>query len=381
MLDDRGLAARPAGMKVVCVSSLAAGGPVTHMRDLLPRLVDAGVQVRVVCQTATVAEMFADVGIPADVSPLRGKWDLAGLARMRPLLSGADIVHTHDRRAWLLVGPLARALGMRLVHTYHGVPELLASLVGQDQPTARPSGSRVRASWLLSGHLRIEAWLARLGTVVVPSEAMARFLVQHGFPVTRLRVLHSRIDPRRCEPGPAHRPLAVGTAAVLAPHKGIDVLVSACARVTVPAHLHIYGDGELRAPLEAQALRLGVDATFHGWVGDLRDRLEDLDLFVLPSRGENLPISILEAMAAALPVVATRVGGVPELVVDGETGLLVDPDNVESLGGALNALAGDPERRSLFGRRAALRISQHYDAAAAGTAMLDVYRRLSVAPA
>jgi glycosyltransferase involved in cell wall biosynthesis len=365
---------------VVCISSLEKGGPVTHMRDLLPRLVAAGADVRLVCQSTPIAEMFADLGIPAAVSPLRSKWDLAGLARMRPLLSGAEIVHTHDRRAWLLAGPLATALGARLVHTYHGVPELLAPLVGRNQP-CHPIAAGLRSKWLLGGHLRIEARLARLGTVVVPSQAMAHFLTGHGFPPRRLRVLQSRINPRRREPGPAHRPLAVGTAALLAPHKGIDVLLSACARLTVPARLHVYGDGELRGPLEAQARRLGVDATFHGWVGDLRDRLEDLDLFVLPSRGENLPISILEAMAAALPVVATRVGGVPELVVENVTGLLVEPDNVESLGDALDALARDPERRSLFGRRAALRIAQHYDSASAGTAMLDVYRQLCAANA
>jgi glycosyltransferase involved in cell wall biosynthesis len=367
-------------VRVVCISSLENGGPITHMRDLLPRIADAGADVELICQSEAVAETFRRLDIATRVLPLCSKWDLGGAVRMRRLLAGADVVHTHDRRAWLLAGPLARGLGARLVHTYHGVPEELAGMVGAHGPRARAKTSPLRRAWLLHGHLRLESWLARLGTVIVPSQAMAHFLQAHGFAACRVEVLHSRIDPRRRVPGAAHSPLSVGVSAVLIPRKGIDLLVSACARLSVPARLHVYGDGEMRGDLQEQARRVGVDTTFHGWVPDVRDHLEDLDLFVLPSRGENLPISILEAMAAALPVVATRVGGVPELVVDGENGLLVAPDDIEALSSALEALAGDPERRSLLGRRGALRVARQYDAAGAGPAMLDVYRGLPVAP-
>jgi glycosyltransferase involved in cell wall biosynthesis len=363
-------------VRVVCISSLEGGGPVTHMRDLLPRVAAAGADVELACQSESVAEMFRRVGIPTRVLPLRSKWDVFGALRMRRLLAGADVVHTHDRRAWLLAGPLARRLGARLVHTYHGVPEELACTVGRHQPSARAPIPFMRRMWLLHGHLRIERWLARLGTVIVPSRAMAQFLLAHGFVPRQVEVLYSRIDPRRREPGVAHSPLAVGVSAVLTPRKGIDLLVSACARLSVPTRLHIFGDGEMRGPLEEQARRVGVDTTFHGWVSDVRDHLESLDLFVLPSRGENFPIAILEAMAAALPVVATRVGGIPELVVDGVTGVLVEPEDVDALRGALDALATDPVRRATLGRQGAMRIERAFDSAMAGPTMLRLYRRL-----
>jgi glycosyltransferase involved in cell wall biosynthesis len=363
-------------VRVVCISSLEHGGPITHMRDLLPRIAAAGADVELICQSETVAVMFRRLGITARVLPLRSKWDVGGAVRMRGLLAGADVVHTHDRRAWLLAGPLARGLGARLVHTYHGVPEEVAGVVGAPGQRASARVPSLRKAWLLHGHLRLESWLARLGTVIVPSQAMARFLRSHGFAARRLEVLHSRIDLRRGAPGVAHSPLSVGVSAVLTRRKGIDLLVAACACLSVPVRLHVYGDGEMRGDLQEQARRVGVDTVFHGWVPDVRDRLEDLDLFALPSRGENFPIAILEAMAAALPVVATRVGGVPELVVDGVTGLLVESDDVDALRRALDALAADPARRHTLGQRGAARIQDGFNAAAAGPTMLDLYRRL-----
>ena len=369
--------ARASRLRVVYISSLEAGGPVAHMRDLLPQVAAAGVDVRLICQTDSVAASFARLGVSAQAAPLRNKWDLPGAARMLRLLQGADVVHTQDRRALLLVGPLAKLARARVVHTYHGVPEELGPMVGR--PGAGPSAgvSRARLAWILHGHMRIESSLARLGTVITPSQAMASFLVARGFPESRIAVERSRIDLRRRQPSPVHSPFTLGTAVVLDHNKGIDVLLSACAAAREPTRIHIYGDGELRAHLEAQARRLGVDAVFHGRVPDVRDRLEhEVDAFVLPSRGENLPISILEAMAAALPVIATRVGGIPELVADGTTGLLVEPDDVEALAHAVEELARDEERRRLLGRNGAQRIERSFNAAHTGSAMADLYRKV-----
>jgi glycosyltransferase involved in cell wall biosynthesis len=121
---------------------------------------------------------------------------------------------------------------------------------------------------------------------------------------------------QRTAPAPARPSSALGTAATLDHHKGIDVLLEACARIEEPLTVEIFGDGPARKELERLAARLGVDATFHGFVDDFRARIASLDLFVLPTRGDNLPVAVLEAMANAVPVVATRVGGIPELVDD-----------------------------------------------------------------
>jgi glycosyltransferase involved in cell wall biosynthesis len=369
-------------VRVVYVSTLTEGGPVSHLLNLAPAVAQVGARVSLLCGDHEVAAEARSLGLEADVAPLRNKADLWRAARVWPRLRGADIVHTQDRRALLLCGAAARVVGARLVHTYHGLPEELVGLPGR--PQERPTGPRLRVAWLLHGHLRIEAFLAGLGSLVVPSHVMAGFLAAHGFPPARIHVLPSRIDIRRWEAGPPHRPVRLATTAVLEERKGIDVLIDACARLAdraAPVHLDVYGDGSLRHDLERRASARQVDATFHGHVARVRDRLLEADIFVLASRGENLPISILEAMAIALPVIATRVGGNGELVEDGATGLLVEPDDVDGLADALAALVGDPARRAAMGHAGAGRIAEHFDASEAGTEMVDLYRRLTVSSA
>jgi glycosyltransferase involved in cell wall biosynthesis len=363
-------------VKVVYACSLTAGGPLTHLRDLAPHVAAEGVDVRVVCADEQSAASFGAAGVEAVVRPLHNKLDLAGAARTWPELADADVVHTHDRRTGLLVRPLARGQGARSVHTLHGIPDELFGRVGRDVPVEDPTASRARLIWLEHGLLRIEALLSYLGTVVVPSHALADYIAAHGFPRRRLHVIPNGIAVRRREPPPRHDPVVIGTAALLERRKGIDVLLEASTRLATPHRLVIYGDGPLRDELEALARRLGAPAEFLGFVPGFADRIEELDVFVLPSRGENLPIAILEAMAAAVPVVATRVGGVPEVVVDEETGLIVEPDDVEGLAAALDRVAADDLLRERFGRAGATRVAERFDARSTARQMVDLYRGL-----
>jgi glycosyltransferase involved in cell wall biosynthesis len=357
-------------VKALYVTSIPEAGPVTHLRTLVPAVANAGVDAHVVCATEEVAGWFREQGAKATVIPLRHKADVASASKLWPLLGEADVVHTHDRRSGLLVRPAAKARGAAVFHTYHGLPHQIAGLVD-----GRPAEtSRTHAAWLLHGYLAIESALALLGTVVVPSRAVARFLAAHRFPAGRLRVVPNGIDIRRREPAPAHDPLVVGTAAILEHRKGVDVLLEAAARAEQPLRLEIFGDGSLRGELEAYARGAGLDARFHGRVGNVRERLEELDVFVLPSRDENLPMALLEAMAAAVPPVATRVGGVPELVVDGESGVLVAVDDVDGLARALDELARDPGRREQLAREAARRVAQEFEAGSLGRRMVELYR-------
>ncbi len=357
-------------MKVLYVTSIPEAGPVTHLRTLVPAVMAAGVEPHVVCATEEVAAWFRDAGAGASVIPLRHKTDVAAAGRIWPLLADADVVHTHDRRSGLLVRPAAKTRGAAVFHTYHGLPHQIAGLVD-----GRPAEtSRAHAAWLLHGYLAIESALALLGTVVVPSQAVAHFLAAHRFPAGRLRVVPNGIDVRRREPAPAHEPLVVGTAAILEHRKGVDVLLDAAARVQRPVRIEIFGDGSLRGELEAYARGLGLDAHFHGRVDDVRERLEELDVFVLPSRDENLPMALLEAMAAAVPPVATRVGGVPELVVDGESGLLIAVDDADALAQALDSLGADPGRRERLAREAARRVAEEFEAGVLGRRMVALYR-------
>ena len=367
-------------MRVTYVSSLPEGGPLSHVRDLAPAVAARGVDVTVICADEHVAEEFRGLGLSAEVVPLRHKFDIAGAARLPSLLRPADIVHSHDRRAGLFARTAARMVGARVVHTVHGVPDEIFAMVGRTDAPSPPDVSGARTAWLRFGLLRVEALLSYLGAVVVPSHALARFLVDHGFPEQRMHVIPNGVEVRRRTPAPLHEPPSVGTAAILEHRKGIDVLLEAWASLEVPAELHVFGEGSLRRDLEQQARRLGGSVHFHGFAGDLRKQLLGLDVFVLPTRADNLPVAILEAMAVALPVVATRVGGIPELVVDGETGLLVEPDDPDGLRAALRSLLSDPALCSRLGSAGAHRVEARFDSRAVASRMVSLYERVLATP-
>jgi glycosyltransferase involved in cell wall biosynthesis len=363
-------------MKVVYVSTIDRGGPVTHLKQLAPRVAAAGIDVHVLCASEPVAESFHALGVPAEAVPVGHKLDARGGAGLWRNLAGADLVHTHDRRAGLfgrLAGRLRRA---RVLHTLHGMPEEIAARIGRPDAPDPPGVSRGRLAWLEHGYLPIEAGLARLGHVVAPSQAMADFLLAHGFSPRLLHVIPLAVDSGAVRTDDGHDVLVAGVAANLEYWKGIDVLLEAAQLVEAPLRLELYGDGSLRDRLERQAQEAGVDARFHGFVADVRDRLPELDVLVQPSRADNLPLSILEAMAAGLPVVGTRVGGIPELLVDGETGLLVEPESPRALADALEQLAGDPERARELGRNGAARAAEHFSPDGIAARMVALYEGL-----
>jgi glycosyltransferase involved in cell wall biosynthesis len=341
----------------------------------------AGADVQVLCLNEEVADMFRAGGVAASVAPLQHKADLAGAARTWRLLRDADVVHTHDRRAGLLVRPAARLRGALVVHSYHGLPEEIAGRLGRDGSVPTPPGvSRARIAWLLHGYSRIESVLVRFGFAVAPSQAMARFLAEHGIPRGRIHVVPNGIDlppqpPERTRT-PSGNELVLGTAANLEYHKGIDVLLEACARSETKLRLEVFGEGSWRSRLEQQAAELGLDARFAGHVDDVRARIRELDLFVLPSRAENFPLAALEAMAAALPVLATHVGGIPEVVLDGETGVIVEPDDPSALAAAIDDLARDRERLAGLGAAGWQRASSLFDADRMAARMTTLYEAL-----
>ena len=364
-------------MRVVYVSTLERGGPLSHVRDLAPAMAVAGVDVHVVVASEPLAAEFRALGVGASVASMRHKLDARGAARAWPALAGADVVHTHDRRAGLLARPQARLRGAASVHTLHGVPEELSIRVGRAGDAVQPGVSPARIAWLRHGILRLEGLLSHLGTVVVPSHALADFLARHGFPRHRMHVIPYGVEPLAVDARPTREPAVFGTAANLEYHKGIELLLAAAAQVHPPVSLEIYGDGSARAGLEAEAARLGLAARFHGFDPDFRSKLGELDVFVLPTRGDNLPVSILEAMAVGLPVIATRVGGIPEQVEDGVTGYLVEPDDVDGLASAIGRLASDPVLRETLGRGGADKLEREFSSADVAGRLLELYERVA----
>jgi glycosyltransferase involved in cell wall biosynthesis len=152
---------------------------------------------------------------------------------------------------------------------------------------------------------------------------------------------------------PGNRPATIGTVARLTDQKGVDTLLKSALRIRArfpDLRVLIAGEGPLRADLEAEVGRLGLaDAVcFLGHVEDVRLVYGALDVFVLASRHEGSPLALLEAMATGVPVVATRVSGLAEVVRDGTTGVLVEPEQPQALADAvINLLADTHLRRSL----------------------------------
>jgi len=172
------------------------------------------------------------------------------------------------------------------------------------------------------------------------------------------------------------------TVARLRPPKDVMTLVRAIALLPPgSARATVVGDGPERADLAEEVRRLGVEGAVDlvGEREDVADLLAAADVFALPTLSEGLPMSVLEAMAAGLPVVAAAAGGVPELVEDGQTGILVPPGRPDALAAALGRLAADPALRRRLGGAGRRRAEAHFDIEACRRAHVDLYRELLAA--
>jgi glycosyltransferase involved in cell wall biosynthesis len=187
--------------------------------------------------------------------------------------------------------------------------------------------------------------------VVAVSRKIAELLADAGVEPERIRVIHDGTDPKPFEGvvrarQPHAEPIVVGVAAVLEERKGHRFLLEAARKLKARGCRVIYriaGEGSLRTELEQTAVRLGLqeEVEFLGFVSDMPGFFSSVDVVVLPSLLEGLGVSVLEAMAAGKAVIASRVGGLPEVVIDGATGFLVAPRDVEGLAHAIAKLAGD----------------------------------------
>jgi glycosyltransferase involved in cell wall biosynthesis len=200
--------------------------------------------------------------------------------------------------------------------------------------------------------------------VVANSSAAAARLRREGVPSRSIHIVSNGVDLPAS--APRHRAIIRRAVCVanLRPEKGHDVLIDALAARPDLRNLQVefVGDGPCRPALEAHARARGIEqqVRFLGERHDVEERLADADLFVLASRTEALPNSVMEAMAAGLPVVACRIGGIPELVDDGATGLLVPPDDSDALAGAIARLVADPAFASALGTAARAAIAQRF---------------------
>ena len=294
---------------------------------------------------------------PTAEMDLHAGWRLSRLLRRL----APDIVHAHDAHA-VAVASLALSLGGGHLSTRFGASRRVDFHVG---------------------HNAFSRWKYRqVDLFICASSAIRDMLAGDGVPSERMVVIHEGIDldhvgaapPRDLHAEfwlPAGAPV-VGNIAALAPHKGQRYLIDAAALVVrdVPdARFLIVGAGELEEALRRQIKRLHLDkqVILTGFRPDALSVLKSVDLFVMSSVTEGLGTSVLDAMACGRPVVGTRTGGIPESVVDGETGLLVPVRDAAGMAEAIVGLLRDPPLREAFARAGEARAREVFSA----TRMVD----------
>ena len=197
--------------------------------------------------------------------------------------------------------------------------------------------------------------------LIAPSRFLLGRIHSHGLPSEKLVLLPNGVDVERIQPSPddAGYALYVGRLSI---EKGLRTLLRSMR--SAPTELRIVGDGPERAALESEAQQLGLrHVTFHGYKSgaDLERIICKAAMIVMPSEWyENAPMSLLEAMAYGKPVVAARIGGIPELVEDGASGILFEPGNSAELAAAMRRLAANPEQRRAMGRAGRERVEKKF---------------------
>ncbi|MGA7055735.1 MAG: glycosyltransferase [Mycobacterium sp.] len=360
------------------VPALPVGGAERHVTTMLPRMDTARFSPSVICigEEGALFPTLPAAGIEAVALRRHKRQAVRALIELVMMMrrTRPDVVVVQGYSAEVLGGIAARIAGVK--HTINWVHN-----IGNVEPrgTVRSTVDRALTRWT-SGYFGV-------------AEAQRRYLVDElGYPDDKIRIIYNGVDPAqfsistdrgvRAEFGFAEDDPVVGIVAMLRPEKD-HVSFLRAARTVVDelprARFLIIGDGPMRAQLEALCteLQLTMNVHFAGSRDDVARLLQAIDVFVLSSvTVECFPISLLEAMACARPAVCSAVGGIPEMINDGETGYLVPPKDPQQLAARLGRLLRDPVTARRMGRAARARVEAEFDLdrsiAAAQQAIEDV---------
>ena len=369
-------------MKVMhLISGGDTGGARTHVHLLLKYLNIEGEATLVCFMDGPFARDAAALGIPTVV--LTGSLP-AVLKQLRQMIreGGYEIVHCHGSRGNLVGALLKPTVGVPFVSTVHSDPKL--DYMGR--PAAR----------IIYGTLNQLAQ-RRMDYHIGVSDSMRNLLIERGFSPNRVFTIYNGVEfPAEDAAPPAHDrgaylralgldapedSIIVGIAARLHPVKDYPTLLRAfaAARAEHPRlRLLIAGDGQERAALEALADELGIrgDVCFAGWVTDMAGFYRSIDINALTSLSETFPYAITEGARERRCVVSSRVGGVPALIADGETGLLFEPGDVEALAAHLKALAASEALRARLGEALYQKARAEFSAEATCRRQEAIYRQI-----
>lgn len=340
------------------ITELSMGGAQRSLLHLLNNLNRERFTPTVACLyngDGAIARAIQALDIPVFDAQMRGRADLGALSRL--------FRHIRSQRPIILHTSLFHAnLPGRILGRLTEVPIIISS----ERTMAMESEWRYR----------LNRWTAGMvDCVVAVSKNVGEFCITHiRIPAQKVVIIYNGVEipsrspesrvQARLELGLSQDALVCGAVSRLDPVKGIGDLVLAFAKLRTKhnAHLIIVGEGSQREQLESLAIDSGISKWIHwtGYHADVPELLPALDVFIQPSHYEGLPNTVLEAMAAGLPVVATSVGGTPELIVNSKTGLLVPRADPTSLAGAISVLLEKPEMRERMGQAGRRRVQLHF---------------------
>jgi glycosyltransferase involved in cell wall biosynthesis len=363
------------------------GGAMAYLLPLLAALRTEGCDAHLLCLgTGGLAVEAAGRGLPCEILPMENPWDVRILPGLRRYLTdgGWEVVHTHGMRANLPVRAVLRTI-LRVARPRPALFTTIHSDLALDY--AHPLKSRA--------YVALDRFSAgAVDGFFCVSADLARKLAARGVSRSRIRVVYPGIEPVDPEAlgdlSAGSRPDAevVGTVARLVGVKDIGLLLEAARllRDQRPGlRVVVVGDGPERAALERQAAAAGLSdvVEFRGEVRPAWSALREFQVYALTSISEGVPLSVLEAMSMGLPVVATAVGGIPEIIDDGVNGYLVPRDEdrtatAAALADRLEALLADPEARARMGAAARRRATEEFSTTTAARETLRFYERVLI---
>jgi glycosyltransferase involved in cell wall biosynthesis len=321
------------------------------------------IRVTIVGVTAEVVDWLAKQRPGSDTAvldPVRDKRDIRAIlghirlfARLHPQILQVNLRHSYACQFAIAAGLLVPGTRVIAVEQFPSPPSDRLQLKLKQLTSRR-----------LAAHVAVSKSSARVVESLL------------GLPEGRVRTIYTGIEdvetpsvPRTASSGPV-----VGAVGRFVPEKGLDVYLEALHRIPGVTGV-LVGDGEERARIESlrDSLGLGERLELTGWRQDSREMMGSFDVLVVPSRVEPLGIVALEGMRAGIPVVASRVGGLAELVVDGETGVLVPPEDPDALADAIEHVL-DPEVNRAMGEQGRLLVRRSYSQAQMARSFEDLYR-------
>lgn len=320
------------------------------------------------CAHVEVADEARRQGLEVELVPCNGRWDCRVVGRICGVLERhhAAVLHTHGYKADAYGFAASRLFPTALVSTCHNWPSPV--------PIMRAYAALDRL--LLRGFDKVAAASDPVAGVLRRSGIRGAVAVPNGVELERF----SSATTTGCDGLPRGCDRLVGFVGRLVPEKGGEPLLHAARKVLAarPRTGFIFaGDGPSRSDWTALAGELGISANvvFAGVCKDMPGLYAALDLVVLPSLVEAMPMCLLEALAAGRPVIATRVGSVPKVVLPGLTGLLLEPGDVLGLAGAILRLLGDPNLARLLAEQGRAHVAQHFSAERMAAVYFGMYQQ------